>query len=237
MFSVSSGGRDIAKKTLAPQTKITIEISSGMTRPGRSRAHRPPWMFAPIAFGVAAAVAHRVEDDQAGDQQREEHRDREQEEVQASTRPAIVDACSGKSGVPDHMARASAALCRRAGRAACGASRRTMTTMNAPSARTVAAPASRIARMIDQAVAAGHRVVVIAVEQERVDRRCRPCRPTPRRAPAQIARAVLDAEEIAREPAVRRQHDDAGRVRELLQSRRPTRSGSRPPSSARSIDG
>ena len=31
MFSVSSGGRDIAKKTLAPQTKMTIVMRSGMT--------------------------------------------------------------------------------------------------------------------------------------------------------------------------------------------------------------
>ena len=30
MLSVSSGGRDIAKKTLAPQTKITIVIRNGM---------------------------------------------------------------------------------------------------------------------------------------------------------------------------------------------------------------
>ena len=33
---------------------------------------------------------------------------------------------------------------------------------------------------------------------------------------AEIARAVFDAEEIPRQPSLRRQHDDAGRVRELL---------------------
>ena len=57
----------------------------------------------------------------------------------------------------------------------------------------------------DQAVAAGHRVVVIAVEQQRVDRRADLAgRRFDEREP-QIARAVLDAEQIARQPAVRRQ--------------------------------
>ena len=53
----------------------------------------------------------------------------------------------------------------------------------------------------------------------------------------QIARAVLDAEQIPRQPAVRRQHDDAGRVRELLACPRPRRSGSRRPCVSASIDG
>ena len=50
MLSVSSGGRDIAKKTLAPQTKITMVIRNGTIVQVSSRA-RPPWMFAPMASG------------------------------------------------------------------------------------------------------------------------------------------------------------------------------------------
>ena len=57
----------------------------------------------------------------------------------------------------------------------------------------------------DEAVAAGHRVVVIAVEQQRSTGV--PTLPVGRldqRQP-QIARAVLDAEQVPRQPAVRRQ--------------------------------
>ena len=50
MFSVSSGGRDIAKKTLAPQTKITIVMRSGTTVQVISRT-RPPSMRAPTLSG------------------------------------------------------------------------------------------------------------------------------------------------------------------------------------------
>ena len=80
----------------------------------------------------------------------------------------------------------------------------------------VDAPAMRSARMIDQAVAARHRVVVIAVEQQRVDRRADLARRRFDERETQIARAVLDAEEVSRESAVGREHDDAGRMRELL---------------------
>ena len=51
MFSVSSCGLDIAKKTLAPQTKITIEIINGMTLQVTS-SHMPPWILTPTAFGA-----------------------------------------------------------------------------------------------------------------------------------------------------------------------------------------
>ena len=50
MFSVSSGGRDIAKNTLAPQTKITIVMRNGMTVQVISST-RPPWMRAPTLSG------------------------------------------------------------------------------------------------------------------------------------------------------------------------------------------
>ena len=51
MFSVSSGGRDIAKKTLAPQTKMTIVMSNGITVQVISST-MPPWMRAPMLSGV-----------------------------------------------------------------------------------------------------------------------------------------------------------------------------------------
>ena len=50
MFSVSAGGRAIAKKTLAPQTKITIMMTSGMTVQVISST-RPPSMRAPTLSG------------------------------------------------------------------------------------------------------------------------------------------------------------------------------------------
>ena len=50
MFSVSSGGRDMAKNTLAPHTKITIEIRNGMTVQVISSI-RPPWITAPTLSG------------------------------------------------------------------------------------------------------------------------------------------------------------------------------------------
>ena len=51
MFSVSSGAVDMAKKTLAPHTKITIVISVGMTIQVISSS-MPPFIGTPTAFGV-----------------------------------------------------------------------------------------------------------------------------------------------------------------------------------------
>src|SRR4051812_27292469 len=66
------------------------------------------------------------------------------------------------------------------------------------------------------AVPSRHRIVVKAVKQQRVDRR------TDRAARrfddgiAQIARTVLDAEQVPGEPPVRREHDDSRRMSELF---------------------
>ena len=71
------------------------------------------------------------------------------------------------------------------------------------------------------AVAARHRVVVKAVEQQRIDGRPDlAVRRFDNRIP-QVAWAVFDAEQISRQAPVRREHDDAGRVRELLRIRVP----------------
>ena len=50
MFSVSSGGRDIAKNTLAPQTKITIVMMNGITVQAISSAIMP-WSTSPTLCG------------------------------------------------------------------------------------------------------------------------------------------------------------------------------------------
>ena len=50
MLSVSSGGRDIAKNTLAPHTKMTIVMRNGMTVHVISSSS-PPSMRAPTASG------------------------------------------------------------------------------------------------------------------------------------------------------------------------------------------
>ena len=93
--------------------------------------------------------------------------------------------------------------------------------MNAPSARTVAAPRDPDRAHDREAVAAGHRVVVIAVEQQRVDRRADLSRRRLDDAEAQIARSVFDAEQILRQPAVGREDDDAARMRVLFRLRVP----------------
>jgi hypothetical protein len=66
-----------------------------------------------------------------------------------------------------------------------------------------------------QAVAPGGRVVVEAVEQELVDRAPDALVRGLDQPQAQVARRVLDAVEVARQPARRRQHDHARRVRVL----------------------
>src|SRR5471032_2999652 len=100
----------------------------------------------------------------------------------ASTRPAMVEACSGKSGVPDHISESSKVL------------RATFPAEHHDDERAQrhdgggAGDADHAHD--DQAVAAGRRVVVIAVEQQRIDRRA----DAPLRGfhdgVAQIARAV-----------------------------------------------
>ena len=174
-------------------------------------------MRAPTASGDAPPVLDREEDDQAGDQQREERREADQEEVER------VDAWRHRGGGFGKE--------RGAGHISCGA-RRCRVRRRAcvrvalaahhdaderrRAASTVAAPARRSDAHDDEAVAARHRVVVIAVEQQRVDGRADLALRRLDERQAQVARAVLDAEEVAREPAVRRHHDDAGRMRELL---------------------
>src|SRR5438445_6168510 len=66
-----------------------------------------------------------------------------------------------------------------------------------------------------ETVAAGLRIVVIAIEQHLIDRRADLAGRCVDERESQIARAVLDAEEIARDPSLRRQHDDACGMGEL----------------------
>src|SRR5262249_37587114 len=64
-------------------------------------------------------------------------------------------------------------------------------------------------------------VVVVAVEQHLIDRAAHLAGRRVDQREAQIARAVIDAEEIARDAAAGREHHDARRVRELLDLRVP----------------
>src|SRR5665213_345420 len=67
-----------------------------------------------------------------------------------------------------------------------------------------------------QAVPPGFRVVVIAIEQQRIHRRADFAIGCIDDREAQIARSVLDAKEVPGEPPVRSEHDHAGWMRELV---------------------
>src|SRR5439155_20181864 len=67
----------------------------------------------------------------------------------------------------------------------------------------------------DGAVAGGDGVVVVAVEEERVDERSDLSPRSLDEREAQIARRVLDAEEVARESSIRSRDVDRARVSEL----------------------
>ena len=132
----------------------------------------------------------------------------DQEEVErVHAAGAKVDACSGKSGKPDHMAR----RCRsRRGPRRAARSRRHMTTMKVPRAPSVSSRADAQDAHDRGPVPAGHGVVLVAVEQ-RPGRRALPDAALPRPRPARSRRSlrrVLDAEEVARDAALGRQHHD-----------------------------
>src|SRR5215218_3229789 len=102
MSSVSDGGRAMAKYTLAPHTNITIARMNGIPVQISSSAS-DPWMGAPISFTcrrryliakmmtstVTTSAKNALTD--------------VMKKYRLSTRGAIVDACSGKSGVPGCM--------------------------------------------------------------------------------------------------------------------------------------
>ena len=92
---------------------------------------------------------------------------------------------------------------------------------------TVAAAAMR--RMLHRrgAVAADRRVVVEAVEQRLVDDRADLAAGRLDQRQPHVARREVDAEEVARDPPVGRQDDDARGVRVLVALARRRRSGSR----------
>ena len=91
----------------------------------------------------------------------------------ASTRPAIVEACSGKRGVPVHIEAAQGCRAQRLrARALCGSRSRAHHDDDERAEREDGGGAGDPDRAHDhEAVAAGHRVVVVAEEQQRVDRR------------------------------------------------------------------
>ena len=85
----------------------------------------------------------------------------------------------------------------------------------------------------DGTVLAARRVVVEAVEEDRVDRSADLSGRGLDEAEAEVARRVLDAVEVAGEPALGRRDDDGARVGELDRGPRRSGSGTRRPSSAR----
>src|SRR5215208_1143372 len=90
----------------------------------------------------------------------------------ASTRPAMVDADSGNNGVPDHI---SESACRGWGPAARGWPGAPLPAHHDEDERAQRENCRRAGEPHgahhDQAVSPGHRVVVVAVEQQRIDRR------------------------------------------------------------------
>src|SRR4051812_1778594 len=93
----------------------------------------------------------------------------------ASTRPATVEALSGNSGVPVHILRGAWCWVLGAGcgvrGAGCGMLFPANHHENESAEREDGRDAGDSQRAHDhQAVAAGHRVVVVAVEQQRIDR-------------------------------------------------------------------
>src|SRR5215208_1729075 len=68
----------------------------------------------------------------------------------------------------------------------------------------------------DGAVAADHRIVVEAVEQDLVDQAADLAAGRLDQAQPDVARRVLEAEDVARHPALRSRDDHAGGVRELV---------------------
>ena len=129
-----------------------------------------------------------------------------------STSGARVDACSGKSGIPSNIYGYASHARRGAG---IRDSRRRIIRMKPPMPSTVRTPPSRTRFITMSAVAAALRVVVEAVEQQLVDRRADvPLARFDQRQP-QLLRRVLDAVEVARQPALRRRDQHAADVREL----------------------
>src|SRR5581483_2296223 len=220
MFSVSSGGRAIAKKTLAPHTKITIVISSGTTVHVIS-SMRPPWICAPISSAERRwnlTAKYTIRPPMRSEKNTASAR---RKKYSASTRDAIVEAASGNKGVPVHISAPERGNLRFGAWGAAGGSSAEFPATSFLASqhygderhqRKHVCVASQPERLHDdEPVPARHRVVVVAIEQQRVGgipdaalRRFDDAEP-------EIARAVLDAEQVARETAVRRQHDHAAR--------------------------
>src|SRR5215471_13541655 len=114
----------------------------------------------------------------------------------ASTRTAIVEARSGKSGGMSLLAQHH--------------------DNEGDEGQDRHGPANTHGAHDRQTVSAGCRVVVVAVEEQRIDGRPDSPRRRLDQRKAEIAWAVFDAKEITRQAALRRQNDPASWVRELV---------------------
>ncbi len=186
--------------------------------------HRPAGNAGTHGVGRPPAVSHRIPQNQAGDQQREERGDAEEKEIQR------VDAwCHRRSGLwkQGGSSHSYSALVRTAGTgwlvrrcvAPCGGPTEAIATHHDGDERgqneNRRAAGESQGPHHHEAVPTRHRIVVITIEEERVDGPADPAgRRLDEREP-EIARSVLEAEQVTREPAVRRQDDKPRRMGEL----------------------
>src|SRR5690348_10454111 len=118
----------------------------------------------------------------------------------ASTRPAMVEAPSGNNGVPLHIWLTTPPG-QHEDHGAQREHRRERRNLNDPHNR--------------EAVTARRQVVVVAVEQHALDRRGNLAGACVENCEPKIARTVIDAEEVARDMSVGRQHHHARGMGEL----------------------
>ena len=181
-------------------------MPNGMIDQASSSARRAVDRAGRTSVAGAAAVADREDDQQRGDQQREEQADADEEEVEqvdlgGDGRRLLGEerkssACIVVSA-PARGRRASGAVARALG--ALAAQRQTMKPAEREHGQH-AADADDVQHR--RAVAPGARIVVEAEQQQLIDRRADRSVGGLDQAEPEIARRVLDAEEVARDAPV-----------------------------------
>ena len=174
---------------------------NGNDDPGRFEHFRRLVVLGQLVLRRAAVLDGQIEDDDE-----DEHRHAAGDD--AHERHQRVDAgCDGRGLLGPQ---------REIGKHHRACSLRIMTKMNPARLRIVATPPARTKFMARAAVLAGGRIVVIAEEKDGVGGRADfPCRGLDE-GEAQIARLVLEAVEVARDAALRRDGDQRRAVRELV---------------------
>src|SRR5215831_5425470 len=199
------------KKTCAPHTNITIVMPSGMNVHSSSSASEP-WISTPTSSpcrrrNLTANTTTRMAMSavkNAVTATRKKYR--------ASTCPACSDAACGKNGKFVNIRLTTGPRLRRGMVAAAADEEECQERPH----REDEPDANRVDHR--RAVLPFRRVVVVAEQQDLVaDRAELVVRRLDHRQP-QVARREVDAEQVARDDALRRRDVDRGRVRELLQA-------------------